>query len=440
MLRHDPIVLRFSELLPSEQEHIMLAQDLERSVAIGSAEATLWRYCWQSRRQAGPGVRGGRPGGARAHRAGAEPAGLGRSPEGAALHGGLPGSGRRILLGDAFQLPRGRQAGASRVHREIRGQVRAEAFGRLWSMGQALQQRERLAVNATVLFALRSFEYLTKVVMADETLRQGRVVDRVLFVSDFGGLQLSQLDASFHEYCKSMAKEMITLFPETLHCTIVANVPWIIAWNVWPLLRRLLHPVTQAKLLFLHSAGLRQKLLELVEPDQLPPYLGGSCCCRECVSGQMRGGSMRAWEEAEGAAGAAEAERAAASSSAGAARRPGGPLRVLTDCCCGGAEKSCSPGRPRRERRPLQGALPGRARGGGGEGAARGPRGSWAAGGPGCCPDGRAAAERRLLAAGTVRTRRSPSCPWPVSCCCRSPLPWCSSRRCRPGAHKGRAT
>merc|ERR1719442_378217 len=119
---------------------------------------------------------------------------------------------------------------------------------------------------------------------------------------------------------------MVALFPETLHCTIVANVPWIVAWNAWPVIRRLLHPVTRAKVLFLHAGDVRQKLLELVDSDSLPPYLGGSCRCNECASGQLRGGSMRAWEEAEGAAEAAEARAVA---SVAAAPRQGGSLRVL---------------------------------------------------------------------------------------------------------------
>merc|ERR1712012_75588 len=39
---------------------------------------------------------------------------------------------------------------------------------------------------------------------------------------------------------------------------------------------------------------------ELMKLEDIPPYFGGACACAECTSGTLRGGSLRAWEEAAG--------------------------------------------------------------------------------------------------------------------------------------------
>merc|ERR1712228_439100 len=45
------------------------------------------------------------------------------------------------------------------------------------------------------------------------------------------------------------------------------------------------------------GAEVKATLSDLVDPSNLPPYLGGRCCCAECSSGSLRGGSMWAWEQ-----------------------------------------------------------------------------------------------------------------------------------------------
>ena len=53
-----------------------------------------------------------------------------------------------------------------------------------------------------------------------------------------------------------------------------------------------------ARIIRVTSAGeLHEKLLQLVHPENLPSYLGGSCQCTECRTGQLQGGSMQAWED-----------------------------------------------------------------------------------------------------------------------------------------------
>jgi len=140
-------------------------------------------------------------------------------------------------------------------------------------------------------------EYLTRVVMAQETGRQGRVVDRMLAIMDMGGIGLRHLDRSLKDFLGAVSKASTPLFPETVHAVVVAHVPWVVSKAGWPIARSFVHPVTQAKVAVLASrAEVRARLLEDIAPESLPPYLGGGCACTECCSGQLRGGSMAAWE------------------------------------------------------------------------------------------------------------------------------------------------
>lgn len=60
------------------------------------------------------------------------------------------------------------------------GQVDVAAFEHLWLEGEALAERGGLSTNACVLCNIRIMEYLTKVLMPQETARQERTVDRIL--------------------------------------------------------------------------------------------------------------------------------------------------------------------------------------------------------------------------------------------------------------------
>jgi len=182
------------------------------------------------------------------------------------------------------------------------GGVEMSAFMKLWNQGQELQKACDLAVNAVILYHLRAMEYVTKVVMAEESERQGRVVDRMLVVMDWGGVGLQHINGTLKEFLGGIAKESTPLFPETLHATVLANMPWLVSNAVWPIAKSFLHPVTQKKFNVLTSAkDLSAKMLELVDADNVPPYFGGNCSCAECRGGKLYGGSLRHWEKDQAA-------------------------------------------------------------------------------------------------------------------------------------------
>merc|ERR1712008_505612 len=78
----------------------------------------------------------------------------------------------------------------------------------------------------------------------------------------------------------------------------VVYVPWLGSRVAWPVASSFMQPVTQAKFSVLSSATqIRARLLDFLEEEDIPPYLGGCCACTECSSGQLRGGLMHIWEK-----------------------------------------------------------------------------------------------------------------------------------------------
>ena len=67
-------------------------------------------------------------------------------------------------------------------------------------------------------------------------------------------LVVSSKNSTLKEFLGGVAKESTPLFPETMHATVLANMPWLVSRAVWPVAKLFLHPVTQAKFTTLSSA------------------------------------------------------------------------------------------------------------------------------------------------------------------------------------------
>jgi len=312
MLRDDPIVLQYPDFLPTEDE-VDLAWNilqepaceaklsaLTQHIAIGGdARATLRRFCWQAREEhkLGEDCAKGAIEWLERCMASRQKLGidsiLGAGPFTAAFHDlyfrTIPLSFHGV---DKLGHP---------VHIVRYGLVDVKALQELWEAGQQLQESADLPVNGAVLFHLRAMEYAMRVLMGRESERQGRVVDRMLVIMDMGGIGMRHVDPLLRNFLKPVSGESLSLYPETLHATIIANAPWLVARAAWPLAKKFVHPVTQAKITVLGAGqALTNKLLEFIDVSNIPPYFGGHCECVECSNGHLSGGSLRTWEEEMG--------------------------------------------------------------------------------------------------------------------------------------------
>lgn len=307
MLSDDSIVSSFPQYLPTDEEvglaemllqrpeHCLLQEQMCQHIAVGGCvRSSLRRFCWQARKE---------------QKFGADCA-LGavewvrrcvETRESLGMNSVLSSSPftssfRELYLSTVPFSFHGTDRQGHPVYIVRYGLVDVVAFQHLWDEGKQLMQHRKLPVNGAVLFHLCAMEYLAAVIMREETRRQGRVVDRMLTIMDLGGLGMSHMNPTLKAFLVAVSTFSVSLFPETLHAAVVVDLPWVMARVLWPLAKRFLHPVTLAKFCVPGSAGQAQKeLLELVDPANLPRYLGGSCNCAECTSGQLRGGSLQNW-------------------------------------------------------------------------------------------------------------------------------------------------
>jgi len=309
MLRTDPIVQKYPQYLPTEDEvsltlellqkpeHKELKKALLEHIAIaGCLPSSLLRFCWQARQDKKYGAECAE--GALGWLARCLAVRVKLNVDSLLDNGPFPEKWmEKYMSAMPISFHRTDKQGHPVMIQRL-GNVDLEAFKELWLEGEELQARAGLAVNAVVLFHIRCMEYLTQVVMGAESRKQGRVVDRMLAVIDLEGVGLKHLNSPLKAFFSAVAQNSTPLFPEILHANLVANVPWIVAKAGWPIAKSFLHPVTQDKFCMLSSsAEFKAKLLELMAPEDIPPYFGGKCTCEECAGGALRGGSLWDFEQ-----------------------------------------------------------------------------------------------------------------------------------------------
>ncbi|GKB03148.1 phosphatidylinositol/phosphatidylcholine transfer protein SFH13-like protein [Tanacetum coccineum] len=97
-------------------------------------------------------------------------------------------------------------------------------------------------------------------------------------ILDVQGMGLKNFTPSAASILGAMAKVDNNYYPETLHRMYVVNAGSTFKRYIWPAAQKFLDPKTIAKIQVLESKSLG-KLLEVIDPSQLPDFLGGSCTC-----------------------------------------------------------------------------------------------------------------------------------------------------------------
>jgi len=145
------------------------------------------------------------------------------------------------------------------------------------AMGSLLTAGGEIAVagvNASVLCFLRCEECLFRQTVCKESKEVGRLVDRITLIVDLWGVGLGHI-RFVRDFLAVAVKQTVVLYPETLDRVLVVNAAWSFAQLLWPILKQLLHPVTQRKVEIVDASGTREKLLEHMGPECLSPRFGG---------------------------------------------------------------------------------------------------------------------------------------------------------------------
>lgn len=102
----------------------------------------------------------------------------------------------------------------------------------------------------------------------------GHLVDRVILIVDLWGVGRGHFRFAT-EFLSVAVKQTVILYPETLDHVLVVNAAWSFATLLWPILKRLLHPVSQRKVVIADASRTREKLLEHLGVECLPSHFGG---------------------------------------------------------------------------------------------------------------------------------------------------------------------
>ncbi|GFP99126.1 phosphatidylinositol/phosphatidylcholine transfer protein sfh13 [Phtheirospermum japonicum] len=115
-------------------------------------------------------------------------------------------------------------------------------------------------------------------------------------ILDVQGLGVKNFTATAASLLSAMAKIDNSYYPETLHRMYVVNAGTGFKKVLWPAAQKFLDAKTIAKINVLDPKSLG-KLLEVIDPSQLPDFLGGSCTCN------VEGGCLRSnkgpWNDPE---------------------------------------------------------------------------------------------------------------------------------------------
>ncbi|CAK9074665.1 unnamed protein product [Durusdinium trenchii] len=266
MLANDPLVREhFPQYLPSEDELSATAQlvaempsnemQLKEFVAIhADVKATLRRFCWQAKQD-------GLTGAACAQEA-VKLLNLcleRRAKYWASFIDVVPQTYHGLG-------PRGQPIVLIRT-----GGIDPAAFNKLQSTGQ---EHAVADVNAAVLCFLRCEECLFRKTVPEESESVGHLADRIILIIDLWGMGLGHIRFA-RDFLAVAVRQTVILYPETLDRVLVVNAAWSFARLLWPILKQLLHPVTQRKVEIVDASRTREKLLEHLDANSIPFQLGG---------------------------------------------------------------------------------------------------------------------------------------------------------------------
>ncbi|KAK1406915.1 hypothetical protein QVD17_38524 [Tagetes erecta] len=115
-------------------------------------------------------------------------------------------------------------------------------------------------------------------------------------ILDVQGLGLKNFTPTAANILGAMAKVDSNYYPETLHRMFVVNAGPTFKNCLWPAAQKFLDAKTIAKIQVLDPKSL-SKLQEVIDPSQLPDFLGGTCAC------PVEGGCLRSnkgpWNDPE---------------------------------------------------------------------------------------------------------------------------------------------
>jgi len=143
-----------------------------------------------------------------------------------------------------------------------------------------------------VQYHIHVMEYMMNYVFPRASERAGKPIDKLTSILDLKGLGSKHLKKAAYALFKRMSKIDQDIYPEILGKLFIVNAPAIFA-VAWKAIKPWVDPSTRQKITILRG-DFQKVLLEHIDADQLPAYLGGKCQCQKdtktkdwCIVGKV---------------------------------------------------------------------------------------------------------------------------------------------------------
>ncbi|WVZ92349.1 hypothetical protein U9M48_038422 [Paspalum notatum var. saurae] len=149
------------------------------------------------------------------------------------------------------------------------------------------------SVDRYIKYHVQEFERAFRERFPACTLAAKRHIDSTTTILDVQGVGFKNFSKTARELVHRMQKIDSDFYPETLHQMFVVNAGSGFKW-IWNSVKGFLDPKTSSKIHVLGS-NYQSRLLEVIDPSELPEFLGGSCTCSD--KGGCLGSNKGPWND-----------------------------------------------------------------------------------------------------------------------------------------------
>lgn len=123
---------------------------------------------------------------------------------------------------------------------------------------------------------IREFEKFTKYRLGACSAKAGRNIEQGLSIIDLKGVPLTQFN-QVRKVIQAISSIASNYYPETMGKMLIINSPALFT-AIWAIVKTMLDENTVSKISIVGS-HYQKHLLELIDAENLPSFLGGTCKC-----------------------------------------------------------------------------------------------------------------------------------------------------------------
>jgi hypothetical protein len=132
-------------------------------------------------------------------------------------------------------------------------------------------------------YYIKEYERLMKYRFPSCSRAKGVLIEQSLTILDMDGVGLGMVVGKTKEFIKIAADIGQNYYPEMLGTMFLVNTSFLFG-AVWSLVKSFIDEKTRNKIK-VEKSDYAKKLLELVEPENLPTFFGGKCTCPQIDGG-----------------------------------------------------------------------------------------------------------------------------------------------------------